>query len=725
MVFAERVRLLYDRSSVILSMLVACAALFALVCMQRQLTRDLLGWVGGVTGTSLVRLLATRRYGSRPRPPEEAPRWARIYTAGSALSGGAFGLAGLLFYVPGALPDQTFLVFLLGGMGGGAAATNFAYYPAVFAFTAPALAPLLVRLFAEGDRVHATMGVVVLLFVLVMTSVSRTAARAFRESARLRFHNEALAEHYRREVAEHRGTIGALRESESLFRDLSERAIVGVYLIQDGLFHYVNPKMADMFGYAPAEMIGKIGNIDVTHPDDRASVAENIRKRLAAEVDSIQYEFRGITRAGENIEIEVFGTRTSYHGRPAIVGTLLDVTKRKKAEQEQLRAEKLESLGVLAGGIAHDFNNLLAAILGNVSVARENSHGDPVLRDVLGEAEGAALRARDLARQLLTFSRGGEPVKRCVGVGPLLRSSTSFAVRGSRVVCQYEIPQDLWPLDVDEAQIGQVVHNLALNAVQAMPEGGLLRVTAENVPEGVPLPAGLEPGRYVRIAVADSGPGIGPELARRIFDPYFTTKASGTGLGLATAHSIVRRHRGHIGLESQPSRGATFRVYLPAAPSGEVSASPRDGALVRGQGNVIVMDDEEAVQKATARMLTRLGFHVLCARDGAELLSLCASARARGQPIDAAIMDLTIPGGMGGKEAVRILREREPGVKAIVSSGYSSDPVMAEYASYGFSAVVEKPYRLEELNEVLQRVLGRSGDGDGDPSPERDAPTSG
>jgi PAS domain S-box-containing protein len=716
MVFAERVRLLYARNAVVLSALVACAALFTAVS-TRPFSREALAWVGAVAGTSFLRLLATRRYGSRPRPPREALRWARLYAAGSALSGAAFGLAGALFYVPGALPGQTFLVFLLGGVAGGAAATNFTYFPAVAAFAVPAVAPLLVRLFSEGDRVHAAMGAIVLLFGVVMSTVSRTAARAVRDSVRLRFHNEALAEKWRREVAEHRGTIDALRESESLFRDLAERAVVGVYLIQDGVFQYVNPKMAEIFGYAPAEMMGKVRNLDVTHPDDRTAVIENVRKRLSSEVVSIQYEFRGLTRTGEVIEIEVFGTRTSYHGCPAIVGTLLDITRRKKAEQEQLRAEKLESLGILAGGLAHDFNNLLAAILGNLSVARESDRGEAQLRDVLADAEGAALRARDLARQLLTFSRGGEPVKTCVDIGPLLRSSTSFAVRGSPVLCEHDIPRDLWPLDVDEGQIGQVVHNLALNAVQAMPEGGRLRVTAENVPRGAALPAGLAPGPYVRIDAADTGPGIGPDVARRIFDPYFTTKPSGTGLGLATAHSIVRRHGGYIGLDSQPGRGATFHVYLPAALSARASPPAPPGALVRGQGNIIVMDDDEAVQRVTARMLTRLGFSVLCARDGSEVLALCASAREQGQPIDAAIMDLTIPGGMGGKETVKLLREREPDVKAIVSSGYSSDPVMAEYASHGFAGVVAKPYRIEELNEVLRRVLGARGENPGGATP--------
>jgi CheY-like chemotaxis protein len=287
----------------------------------------------------------------------------------------------------------------------------------------------------------------------------------------------------------------------------------------------------------------------------------------------------------------------------------------------------------------------------------------------------------------------------------VLRSSTSFAVRGSRVVSRCDVPADLWRVNADEGQIAQVIHNLVLNAVQAMPEGGMVRLSAENVPEGAALPAGLAPARYVRISVADDGPGIDPAAAHKIFDPYFTTKATGTGLGLATAHSIVRRHSGHISVESEPSRGATFQVHLPASQADAPIDVHRPAQLARGRGRVAVMDDDELVRKSAVRVLARLGFEAVAARDGAELLSLCEAARESGRPFDAAILDLTVPGGMGGKEAVALLRQREPGVRAIVSSGYSSDPVMADHAHYGFAGVIAKPYRLDDMGAVLDRVF--------------------
>ncbi|HEY6005302.1 MAG TPA: PAS domain S-box protein [Anaeromyxobacter sp.] len=705
--FAERVRLLYGRSGLVVAMLLATAAILIALLGGRRSLATTLAWVGAMGASTLARALLARRYHSRARSPAEAPRWARLYTYGSALSGVTWGAAGALFYVSGSLLDQTVLLLMMTGLVGGAVGSNLAYGRAAAVFSIPVGASVLVRLLWEGDRIHLALATMMLLFTGAMNGVRRTAARAFNKSIRLRFENEALAAHRAREVAEHRHAAQALAESEALFRDLAERAIVGVYLIQDGVLEYVNPRMAELFGYAPDEIAGKMHNSELTHPDDRALVAESVRKRLQADPPSIQYEFRGVRKNGEVISVEVYGTRTMHRGRPAIVGTLIDTTRRKKAEEEQARVEKLESLGILAGGIAHDFNNLLTAILGDISLAREASGEDAYLRELLVEAEGAALRAKDLTRQLLTFSRGGEPVKQRLVLGPVLRAAASFALRGSKVCCEYELPSDLWPVHADEGQIGQVIQNLVLNAMQAMPEGGLLRISAENVREGGLEPAGEGGPRCVQIAVADTGPGIRPEIARRIFDPYFTTKQGGTGLGLATAHSIVKRHGGSLRLDGASARGATFLVTLPSAPDGPELHRAASGKVVRGRGLVAVMDDDDLVRKAVARMLRSLGYDVAHARDGAELLALCASARAGGRAIDAAILDLTIPGGMGGKETIALLREREPLVRAIVSSGYSNDPVMADYRKHGFCGVVAKPYRIEELAGTLDRVLGR------------------
>jgi PAS domain S-box-containing protein len=704
LVFAERIRLLWARSHLISGVMFVSALLLARVMRATAPSRGALAWLGAVAGVSVVRVALTMLRDARPRRPAEARRWARTYVAVAAASGSVWGVAPFVFAGASTPSAQAFLTFLVAALAAGSAATNFTYLPVAGAFAVPAAGPLLVRLCLASEPTQLAMGVLMVLFGVAMAGTARLAGRAVTDSVWLRYANESWTENFRREVAEHRRDAEQLRESEALFRDLAERAGVGVYVVQEEVIVYANRRMAEIFGYTQDEMTGKVGNLQVTHPDDRALVAENMRKRLDWEIASIHYPFRGVKKDGAVVDVEVYGTRTSYRGRPAVIGTMLDVTDRNKAAQELIRAQKLESLGVLAGGIAHDFNNLLAVILGDVSLARDATPAG-VAREALEEAETAALRARDLTRQLLTFSRGGEPIKTRLELAGVLRTAAAFALRGSAITCEEDVATDLWPVDGDEGQLAQVVQNLVLNAVQAMPAGGQVRLAARNRTAERPGPGGAAV-RLVRVSVSDTGPGIAPELRVRVFDPYFTTKPKGTGLGLATAHSIVARHGGRIEVESEPGRGATFHVDLPAA---ERAAEPRPGrapTVVVGQGRVAVMDDDASLRHAVARMLDRLGFEAVPACDGHELLAVCARARAEGRPISAAIMDLTVPGGMGGKEAVRLLREREPGVRPIVSSGYSCDPIMSEYERHGFAGVVAKPYRIEDLSEVLARVLG-------------------
>ena len=375
------------------------------------------------------------------------------------------------------------------------------------------------------------------------------------------------------------------------------------------------------------------------------------------------------------------------------------VTDSKRAEAERLRAQKLESLGVLAGGIAHDFNNILTAVLGNLSAARHAEPDDDV-PEILRDAEKAALSARSLTHQLLTFSRGGAPIRKVVSLEEALREAARFALRGAKARAELSIAEDLWPASADEGQIRQVVHNLVLNADQAMPAGGVVAVRADNLEiaggEGVPL----RPGRYVRVAVADTGVGLSREHLDRIFDPYFTTKQHGSGLGLTTSYAIVKKHDGHLAVESEPGRGTTFTVYLPAS---QERAAPPDAqaALAPGKGRVLVMDDDEAVRRAAGRMLARLGYEVELAKDGDEALRAYAAASGLGRRFDAVIMDLTVPGAMGGKEAMRHLAALDPEARGIVSSGYSTDPVMADFRAHGFCCVLTKPYDVEDLSRAL------------------------
>ncbi|MHB0876101.1 MAG: PAS domain-containing hybrid sensor histidine kinase/response regulator [Anaerolineae bacterium] len=399
--------------------------------------------------------------------------------------------------------------------------------------------------------------------------------------------------------------------------------------------------------------------------------------------------------------------RNGGGGTAGVVVVFRDVTESRRLEQVMTSASKLEAVGLLAGGIAHDFNNLLTAIIGNIALSRMEAAEGTEIFDMLGEAEKAAIRAKDLTQQLLTFARGGAPVRRAASLAEVLQDSCGFALRGSKSSCVFSLSPDLWSAEIDIGQISQVIQNLVINADEAMPMGGTITVSAENaqVSEGDDL--ALAPGRYVKLAVGDRGVGIRREYLTRIFDPYFTTKQKGSGLGLATSYSIVHRHDGQIRVESEPGRGSVFTVYLPAA--AETSEAPRVEAestgMPRGSGRILVMDDEKVVREVARRILTRLGYDVATAGDGAEAVEAYRRAKDEGKPYVAVVMDLTVPGGMGGREAAKLLKELDPSAKVIVSSGYSTDPVMSHYKEYGFDGVAAKPYRFPELAGELARVL--------------------
>jgi PAS domain S-box-containing protein len=382
-----------------------------------------------------------------------------------------------------------------------------------------------------------------------------------------------------------------------------------------------------------------------------------------------------------------------------------DITRLKKMEEELRKAQKLESLGVLAGGIAHDFNNILATIMGNISLAKIDVKPEDRTHELLEEAEKASSRATALTHQLLTFSKGGSPVKRTASIVEVIEESCRFALRGSRIRSEFIKPVGLWPVEMDSGQISQVIHNLIINADHAMPEGGVIQVRAENVllEDGGGLP--LQQGKYIKISIQDQGIGIPDEHLSKIFDPYFTTKQKGSGLGLAVVYSIIKRHDGYITLESQLGQGTTFHIYLPASGSESPKSTEKEIKIPIGKGRILLMDDEETVRKVAGRMLTRMGYEVEFARDGAEAVTKYREAMKARIPFDAVILDLTVRGGMGGQDTIKRLLEINPGVRAVVSSGYSNDPVMADFQRYRFKGVVAKPFKIEELGKILQRVM--------------------
>jgi PAS domain S-box-containing protein len=396
-----------------------------------------------------------------------------------------------------------------------------------------------------------------------------------------------------------------------------------------------------------------------------------------------------------------------------------DLTERKRAEEELLKAGKLESVGVLAAGIAHDFNNILSTLVSNLYLAKESMAPDDPRFKRLTEAERAIRRAQDLTHQLLTFSKGSALIRRQTDVGELLRVSSTFAVQGSPSCCEFSIPSTLWPVDVDEGQISQVIHNLVINAHQAMPDGGTILIRAENATVDADHHIPLPEGRYVRIVVGDTGIGIPEEHRAKIFDPFFTTKPKGTGLGLSTSYWIVKRHEGHITVESEVGRGSTFSVYLPASPTTAEAGGPavKEGAILPGSGRILLMDDEASIREPLVQILAGLGYTITPAADGAAAIDLYRRALGAGQPYDVVILDLTVPGGMGGKEAVQRLRDVNPDVKVIVSSGYSDDPVIAQYRDHGFAGVVTKPFQISDLSELLRRIIPPANRPTHDPTP--------
>lgn len=383
-----------------------------------------------------------------------------------------------------------------------------------------------------------------------------------------------------------------------------------------------------------------------------------------------------------------------------------DITDQKKIEQELLRSEKLESVGVLAGGIAHDFNNILTAIISSIALAKLKISAESDLHNILVDTEKAAFRAKHLTQQLLTFSKGGAPVTRSVSVSELVRDTADFALKGSGVKFIYSIPENIWDVEVDDAQISQVINNIVLNAKQAMPDGKRINIDLKNIKISAASDTALEQGRYVRISIKDYGMGIPDKHLDRIFDPYFTTKQNGSGLGLSTCYSIITRHNGNISVHSSLGEGTVFDIYLPATErrARKRKADPRK--TLKGTGRILILDDDEEILAVTDKLLTVLGYNVTCVKNGNDAIRKYVEKMGSSESFDVVIMDLIITGGMGGKETVRRLRKIDKNIKAIVSSGYSNDPVMSNYRDFGFDAVLAKPYRLEELTNTLKELTG-------------------
>ncbi|MBS1192665.1 MAG: domain S-box, partial [Nitrospirae bacterium] len=465
-----------------------------------------------------------------------------------------------------------------------------------------------------------------------------------------------------------------------------------------------------MYGLRKEEIIGRSPGdfAPERQPNGRLS-AEVVGEKARAALNGVpqMFEWQPLRADGSAFDVEITLSRLELGGKVCLQAIVRDISERKRLEQEHLKSEKLQSIGTLAGGIAHDFNNLLQGVFGYISMAKLTHDQKEKSLSMLEQAEKALHQSVSLTSQLLTFSKGGKPLKKVIDLKPLIENAVKFALSGSRVDYALSIDDDLRPVEADEGQLGQVVQNIVLNAEQAMPLGGRIEIAARNVLAsslaGVPEASS---GDLVEITVRDQGMGIPPEHLPKIFDPYFTTKEKGSGLGLATTYSIIKNHDGDINVSSVLGKGTTFTAYFPAAgQKAEGAASPADPRTVR-KGRVLVMDDEELVRKVAYELLTGLDHEAELAAHGGEAVEKYQQAKAAGRPFDVVILDLTIRGGMGGEETMRKLLEIDPDVKAIVSSGYSNDSVVANYRDHGFAAFLKKPYDLTDLQATLNALLG-------------------
>jgi PAS domain S-box-containing protein len=509
------------------------------------------------------------------------------------------------------------------------------------------------------------------------------------------------------DIRERRRVEAELRASEATYRMLVESSPAPILLCdREGRIRMVNPALLDAVRVDSAESLLGSPWLDVVAPDHRNKAADCARcLGGGSRIHTVEVTFR--RRDGTEFfgELRCSPLRGADGALAGVLSVIHDLTAQRRREQAQLRTEKLESLGTLAGGIAHDFNNSLSAIIGCLSLAAGMLDRGSEPHALLEDAIEAAFRTTALTRQLLTFAKGGVPVKACQHIGTLIERAATFCVRGSSVRCRVDIAADLWPVDVDAGQLEQVLGNLVINAKHAMQQGGTVVVRACNATVEPPEAPG-EPRRYVCISVEDSGVGIPPENLARIFEPYFTTKEDGSGLGLTTAYSVVHKHGGFLDCESTVGHGSTFRIHLPASdrePERAPLTLPPDQ---RGRGRVLVMDDDAMVRRICAQQLGGAGYDVTTVESGTAALASYRDAQLRGERFDVVLMDLTVPGGDGGKETMPRLLELDPTAKGIVVSGYSDDPVLANFREHGFVGRLEKPYALRSLLAVVGGAMG-------------------
>ncbi len=772
-------------------------------------------WIGMVLAIVLSRIVFYFRYARVREHPFDGGYWKNVYILLALVSGVIWGLSSFIIFPAHNVGLISLFVLVIASLSAATTVSHSSLRLGPTAWMAPALLFYAIRCFIEGGEIEYTIGVLIIIYLMTLTSYSFNHHRTITSSISLRFENVKLLEEVQKsaerfrlmfqkhnavmllidpdtgeivdanaaaerfygysseqlkrmriqdintlsaeevrsirlqalhedcnyftfphrlsngeiravevhtspiqteervllfsiihDITERKQAEERLRESEASYRNLFN-SITDAICIQDekGRFLDVNKGAEDMYGYSREFFLNKTAEqLSVPGMFDRAAVAAAIRRAYDGEPQMI--DFWGVRSDSTAFPQEVRLMPAMYGGRSVVIAVSRDISERKRAEAELLRAQKLEAIGVLAGGIAHDFNNLLQGVFGFLTVAKLKIDQRDKAVLMLDKAEKALQMSVNLTSQLLTFSKGGQPVKRTMSLGPVMENATRFALSGSRSDCRFALADDLWPVEADEGQIGQVIQNIVLNADQAMPSGGFVTISAQNFDRGA-TPSGVPgPGRWVKIEIKDTGIGIPEEHVQRIFEPYFSTKKTGSGLGLATSYSIVKNHGGMIEVTSVVDQGSCFTIWLPASDSAVPVSEQTETAVTIQSGRVLVMDDEEVVRDSVGEMLKALGQEVVFAYDGESAIEQYCAAQAAGSPFSVVILDATVRGGgMNGEEAMRRLREIDPAVVAVVSSGYSDDALVSNYTAHGFKAFLQKPYSFDGLRKVLSSVM--------------------
>lgn len=514
------------------------------------------------------------------------------------------------------------------------------------------------------------------------------------------------------DITERKQVERHLQESEERFKSIVHSSPLSIVMIGlDGKVNLANAAAAKLHGYTDAESMVNIHVADLCDNDGRG-VMERFQQQVMREgvVQASRVELRRRDGSTFPAEMSISPIHDSDGEVAAFVGMAENISDQLRHQEELSKSAKLESVGVLAGGIAHDFNNILTAIIGNISFARLEANPDSEIARCLDEAEAASQRAAQLTNQLLTFARGGAPALEATSITDIISESARFALRGTGIKSDFQIQNKIPAVNADAGQISQVINNLMINASQAMAGSGTITISVESVTIQDHESLSLEPGDYVRTTIADEGAGISEEHLGKIFDPYFTTKEKGSGLGLASTYSIIKRHRGHITVDSTVGAGTTFNIYLPvaAAQPDHPAATTESIALHSGKGRILVVDDEKAIRAMARAVLNSVGFEVELAENGDVALKMYRQALAARSHYDVVIIDLTMPGGISGKELIGKLLDIDPEVRAIVASGYSNDEVIASYREFGFTGRIAKPFTAGNLSQVVQDAISQS-----------------